>query len=69
MYRRNYKVHADLGRDIQLLRRVIEILDTCAGTNFIRMSELLEGVDDHLRYGPSLRYNIPIVKIYPHLVL
>lgn len=52
MSRRNYKVYADLGPDTQRLRRVLAILDTGAGPNFIRRSELPEGMEAHLKFGP-----------------
>lgn len=52
MTKRNYKVYADIGPDIQRVRRLVSVLDTGAGRNFIRRSELPPGVEDRMRYGP-----------------
>lgn len=40
MARRNYKVYADIGSSKSLLSRRLAVLDTGAGPNFIRLSEL-----------------------------
>lgn len=40
MARRNYKVYADIGSSKSILSRRLAVLDTGAGPNFIRFSEL-----------------------------
>ena len=51
MKKRNYKVYADVGQGRTILTRKLSVLDTGAGPNFIRASELPPGVDKP-RYGP-----------------
>ena len=50
--KRNYKVYAHVGHDTNLLVRKLAILDTGAGPNFIRVSELTPGYRSKIRYGP-----------------
>lgn len=52
MAKRNFKVYADVGPSTSLLSRKLAVLDTGAGPNFIRKSELLPGYETHVRYGP-----------------
>lgn len=40
-----------LGPDTQQTRRVLVVIDTVTGPNFIRISKLLKGMD--LKFGPS----------------
>ena len=49
---RNYKVYADVGVNRYRLTRKISILDTGAGANFIRKSELDAEWESHIRYVP-----------------
>ena len=48
--RRNYKVYADIGTQRNVLSRVLSVLDTGAGPNFIRRSMLPPGAP--VRQGP-----------------
>ncbi|CAN8076123.1 unnamed protein product [Agarophyton chilense] len=50
--KRDYKVYADIGSDRNLLSRRLTILDTGAGPNFIRESELGPADLERIRYGP-----------------
>ncbi|CAN8069585.1 unnamed protein product [Agarophyton chilense] len=50
--KRNYKVYADIGSDRNLLSRRLTILDTGAGPNFLRESELAPADLERIRYGP-----------------
>lgn len=52
MSHRHYKFVADIGPDTQRLRRVLEILDTGAGPNFIRKCELHVGTYNLVNHGP-----------------
>lgn len=52
MTKRNYKVYADLGLDPYRMFRVLTILDTGAGPNFVRQAELLDELDRYIRHGP-----------------
>ncbi|CAN8063205.1 unnamed protein product [Agarophyton chilense] len=50
--KRNYKVYAYIGSDRNLLSRRFTILDTGAGPNFKRESELAPADLERIRYGP-----------------
>ncbi|CAN8076114.1 unnamed protein product [Agarophyton chilense] len=50
--KRNYKVYTDIGLDKDLLTRLLTVLDTGAGPNFIRISELGPIDQEQIRYGP-----------------
>ena len=52
MAKRNYKVYADLGYRHQFMVRKLSILDTGAGPNVIRKSELPTELLNHLEFGP-----------------
>ena len=52
MASRNYKVYADVGINQNLLARNLSVLDSGAGPNCIRKSELPPGFDAHIRHGP-----------------
>ena len=52
MSKRNYKVYADIGPDRTRLRRLLSVVDTGAGPNFIRREELPPGIEKDIRYGP-----------------
>ena len=52
MAKRNYKVYADLGLNASLQAKKLTILDSGAGPNFIRKSELPLGFEDRIKYGP-----------------
>ena len=52
MAKRNYKVYADIGSNRYLLCRKLAILDTGAGPNFIRISELDPDWKERIRHGP-----------------
>lgn len=52
--RKNYKVYADVRPSIGLMRRMTAVLDTGAGPNLIRKSELPPGTEDRIAMGPSL---------------
>ena len=52
MASRNYKVYADFGFNQNLLARKLSVLDSGAGPNCIRKSELLPVFDAHIRHGP-----------------
>ena len=52
MSKRNYKVYADLGPDRYQLRGILSVVDTGAGPNFIRFSELPPGISNEIRHGP-----------------
>ena len=47
--KRNYKVHANIGHGLSSLHRYTAVLDTGAGSSFIRKSELSPGLLKHLR--------------------
>ena len=49
--RRNYKVYTDIGSSTSTIRRILSILDTGAGPNFIRSDEL-NGIEAVIRQGP-----------------
>ena len=53
--KRNYKVYANIGHDKNLLVRKLAVLDTGAGPNFVRATELEPGYRSKLRYGPLPR--------------
>ena len=50
--KRNYKVYADTGLNKNLLTRKVCVLDTGAGPNFIRKSDLPEDYFKYVRQGP-----------------
>lgn len=50
MIRRNYTVYADIGRERHLLASILSVLDTGAGSNFMRRAELPPGAK--IRQGP-----------------
>ena len=52
MARRNYKVYANIGVTVPLMQRMLAILDTGAGPNFIRRSELPKGSEAFMASGP-----------------
>ena len=52
MAKRNYKVYTELGFEPSLLARKLTILDSGAGPNFIRKSELPPGFEDRIKFGP-----------------
>ena len=52
MAKRNYKIYADLGFTPFLLEKKLTVLDTGAGPNFIRKSDLAPGFEQYVRYGP-----------------
>ena len=51
MAKRNYKVDTQVGTSRNTLERLLAVLDSGAGPNFIRDSDLPHGVTRH-RYGP-----------------
>ena len=51
--RKNYKVYADIGPTIGLMSRVLSVLDTGAGPNLVRKSELPAGMESLVSYGPT----------------
>ena len=51
MAKRNYKVYTQVGTSKNILERLLAVLDSGAGSNFIRGSDLPHGVT-RLRYGP-----------------
>ena len=51
MAKRNYKVYTQVGTNRNILERLLAVLDSGAGPNFIRESDLPHGVT-RLRYGP-----------------
>lgn len=50
--KRNYKVYADIRVTSSLTRRVMSVLDTGTGPNFIRGSELSLEVEQKIEAGP-----------------
>lgn len=50
--RKNYKVHANIGPTISLMRRAVALLDTGAGPNLIRKNELLQGMQTCIAHEP-----------------
>lgn len=52
MAKLNCKVYADLGLDRDRMFRVLSILDTGAGLNFVRRTELPVEVERYIRHGP-----------------
>ena len=51
--RKNYKVFADIGPTVGLMSRVLSVLDTGAGPNLIRKSELPQGLETLVSFGPT----------------
>ena len=51
--RKNYKVFADIGTTAGLMSRVLSVLDTGAGPNLIRKSELPAGLETLVSFGPT----------------
>ena len=51
MAKRNYKLYTQVGTSRNILERLLAVLDSGAGPNFIRESDLPRGVT-RLRYGP-----------------
>ena len=51
--RKTYKIFADIGPTVGLMRRVLSVLDTGAGMNLIRKSELPAGLETFLSFGPT----------------
>ena len=51
--RKNYKVFADIGPTVGLMSRVLSVLDTGAGPNLIRKSELPAGMETLVSCGPT----------------
>lgn len=52
MAKRNFKVHSDIGLDLNRMKRTLSVLDTGAGPNFIRKSELPSRFERQVRTGP-----------------
>ena len=52
MAKRNYKIYASVGADSNRLVRYLIVLDTGAGMNFIRRSEIPDGLHQHVYQGP-----------------
>lgn len=52
MAKRNYKVYAEVGAQAQHIKRALFVLDTGAGPNFVRKSELPE--QTVIRQGPHI---------------
>ena len=52
MAKRNYKIYADIGLQKQLLAKKVAVLDTGAGPNCVRESDLPPGYEASMRYGP-----------------
>ena len=51
--RKNYKVYADIGPTVGLMSRVLSVLDTGAGPNLVRKSELPPGMETLVSFGPT----------------
>ena len=51
--RKHYKVFADIGPTVGLMSRVLPVLDTGAGSNLIRKSELPAGLETFVSFGPT----------------
>ena len=51
--RKTYKVYADIGPTIGLMSRVLSVLDTGAGPNLVRKSELPPGMETLISFGPT----------------
>lgn len=53
--KRNYKVHADIGFNTTMTVRRVATLDTGAGPNVIRLSELPTAAKAKIKHGPLPR--------------
>lgn len=51
---KNYKVYADIGPTVGLMQRSLAVLDTVAGPNLIRKTELPRGMEALIAHGPSM---------------
>ena len=49
--RKHYKVYADIGPKVGLMSRVLSVLDTGAGPNLVRKSELPAGMETLVSFG------------------
>lgn len=52
MTKRNYKVYGDLSLDFYRMFRVLSTLNTCAGPNFVRRTELPDEMERCIRHRP-----------------
>ena len=51
--KRNYKVYANIGLDTRHMTRFMTVLDTGAGSSFIRLGEIPHGMRDRIQPLPS----------------